>query len=61
MGGLKKKTVYKIYVIFSGGSDDKGSTYNAGDPGLFSGFNLWVRKILWRTEWLPTPVFFFFF
>ena len=22
-----------------------------------SGFNPWVGKILWRREWLPTPVF----
>ena len=22
-----------------------------------TGFYLWVRKILWRREWLPTPVF----
>ena len=22
------------------------------------GFNSWVRKIPWRREWLPTPVFF---
>ena len=22
------------------------------------GFNFWVRKIPWRREWLPTPVFF---
>ena len=21
------------------------------------GFNPWVGKILWRREWLPTPVF----
>ena len=21
------------------------------------GFDLWVRKILWRREWLPTAVF----
>jgi len=21
------------------------------------GFNPWVRKILWRREWQPTPVF----
>ena len=21
------------------------------------GFSLWVRKISWRREWLPTPVF----
>ena len=23
-----------------------------------SGFDPWVGKILWRREWLPTPVFF---
>ena len=22
-----------------------------------TGFDPWVRKIPWRTEWLPTPVF----
>ena len=22
-----------------------------------TGFNPWVRKILWRREWLPSPVF----
>ena len=22
-----------------------------------TGFDPWVRKILWRREWLPTPVF----
>jgi len=22
-----------------------------------TGFDLWVRKIAWRTEWQPTPVF----
>ena len=27
----------------------KNSPANAGDP--------WVRKIPWRREWLPTPVF----
>ena len=21
------------------------------------GFNPWLRKILWRREWLPTPIF----
>ena len=25
-----------------------------------SGFSSWVRKILWRKAWQPTPVFFFF-
>jgi len=23
----------------------------------FARFDLWVRKIPWRREWLPTPVF----
>ena len=42
---------------FPGGSDGKESARNAGDLGLISGFNLWVGKIPWRREWLPTPVF----
>ena len=39
---------------FRGGSDGKESACNAGDPG----FDPWAEKILWRKEWLPTPVFF---
>ena len=35
-----------------GGSDGKESACGAGDP-----FSPWVRKIPWRKEWLPTPVF----
>jgi len=42
---------------FPGGSDGKESDCNAGDLGLIPGFNLWVGKIPWRREWLPTPVF----
>ena len=38
--------------FFPGGSDGKESGCNAGD-----GFHLWVGKIPWRREWLPTPVF----
>jgi len=38
---------------FPGGSDGKESTCNAGDPG----FSPWVRKIPWKREWQPTPVF----
>ena len=26
-------------------------------PPVMWEFNLWVRKIPWRREWLPTPVF----
>ena len=37
----------------SGGSDSEESACNVGDPG----FHLWLRKIPWRREWLPIPVF----
>ena len=37
---------------FPGGSAGKESACNVGDVGL-----PWVRKIPWRREWLPTPVF----
>ena len=37
---------------FSGDSEGKESTCNAG-----AGFNLWVRKMPWRRAWQPTPVF----
>ena len=35
---------------FPGGSDGKESAHNAGDLDL-------IRKIPWRREWPPTPVF----
>ena len=35
---------------FPGGSEE--SSFNAGDRG----FDLWVGRIPWRSEWLPTPV-----
>ena len=35
-----------------GGSDGKESVCSAGDL-----FSPWVGKILWRREWLPTPLF----
>ena len=37
----------------SGSSAGKESTCNARDPQ----FDSWVRKIYWRTDGLPTPVF----
>ena len=40
--------MYKIKG-FPGSSEGKESACNAGDP--------WVRKIPWRREWQPTPVF----
>jgi len=43
-----KHFVINNYWGFPGGSDSKGSACNAGDL---------VRKIPWRREWLPTPVF----
>ena len=39
---------------FHGGLDGKESSCNARDLGSF---DPWVRKIPWRREWLPTPVF----
>ena len=38
---------------FSGGSDSKESTCNAGDPGSIPG----LGRFPWRKEWLTTPVF----
>ena len=38
---------------FPGGSDGKESACNVGRPG----FDPWVRKIPWRWERLPMPVF----
>ena len=46
----KKKKKKKA---FPGSSDGKESTCSAGDPG----FDSWVRKIPWRRDWQPTPVF----
>ena len=36
---------------FPGGSDDKESTCNAGDP-----IHPWIGKIPWRREWQPALV-----
>ena len=38
---------------FPGGSDGKESAYGVGRPA----FDPLVRKIPWRREWTPTPVF----
>ena len=42
-----------IVLPSPGGSDDKESACNAGDPGSIPGFG----KIPWRRKWQPTPVF----
>ena len=44
-----------IFVLFKKyfSSVGKESACNAGDPG----FDSWVRKIPWRRDRLPTPVF----
>ena len=41
-------------IMNPGGSDGKESACNARDWGSFSPS---LRKIPWRREWLPTPVF----
>ena len=38
---------------FPSGSAGKESACDVGRPG----FDPWVGKVLWRREWLPTPVF----
>ena len=38
---------------FPHGSDGKESAFSSGDLGSIP----WIGKILWRREWLPTPVF----
>ena len=44
---------------FPRGWDGKESACDAKNSAicLWSGFNPWVRKILWRRKWQPTPVF----
>ena len=42
-----------LYLAFPDGSDGKRICLQGTRPG----FNPWVRKIPWRTEWQPTPVF----
>ena len=44
---------YACGQCFPGGSDGKESVCKAGDPW----FDPWFRKIPWRKEWRPTPVF----
>ena len=56
---LHKQLPYFIYSClashwdFPGSSAGKESACNAGDPSLISGF----RKVYWRRDRLPTPVF----
>ena len=52
----RSRSVTHISTLFKGFPDSsvgKESAHNAGDPGLI----LWVGKIPWRRERLPTPVF----
>ena len=45
--------VVTILLGFPGGSDGKESTLKCRRPG----FDPWVRKMPWRREWQPTPIF----
>ena len=38
---------------FPGGSDNKESACNAGDPGSIPG----LGRTPWRRKWQPTPIF----
>ena len=44
--------IFYWFLYFPGGSDSKASCLQWGRPG----FDPWVRKILWRRKWQPTPV-----
>ena len=45
---------FSFHVSFPGGSDPQCSRPVSMQE---IGFNAWVRKIPWRKEWLPNPVF----
>jgi len=49
--GCSFSTTPSLIKDFPGGSDDKESAYNAGDPGSIPG------NISWRRKWQATPVF----
>ena len=42
---------------FPGDAVVKNLPASARDMGLIHGFDPWLRKILWRRKWQPTPVF----
>ena len=50
---IKDKLPTPVFLGFPCGSAGKESAFNARDLD----FNPWVRKIPWRRERLPTPVF----
>ena len=47
---------YRVWLLQGspGGSDSEESACNVGDPPRF---DPWMGKMLWRSKWLPTPVF----
>ena len=48
----REGTLSSLVEWLPAGSDYKESSCNAGDPS-----SIWIGKIPWRREWLPTPVF----
>ena len=44
------------YIYLPGGVSGKEPAFQCGRHKRH-GFNPWVRKIPWRKEWQPTPVF----
>ena len=42
-----------LQLGFPVGAVVKNPPANAGDTGFYP----WIRKILWRRKWQPTPVF----
>ena len=51
------RNIYTLYKLgFPGGASGKEPVCQSR-RAKGHGFNLWVRKILWRRKWQPTPVF----
>ena len=60
----EKEGDFFVVYMFPGGSEDKVSACNAGDPGLIPGLgrspgegNGNLLQCSWRRKWQPTPVF----
>ena len=48
--------MYMYILGFPGGASGRETACSCRRPKR-RGFNLWVGKIPWRRQWLPTPVF----
>ena len=54
---IKSRLCKTVFIIEICGSKETGETVKNPPACRRPGFSPWVRKIPWRREWLPTPVF----